>query len=77
MGKEIVRNISYSKFHKTRDAVLLLFVNFASHWAFRNAQENQLWLKLTGAYQLLICDDDKNLLGDNIDRYLKEAWISG
>jgi ribosomal protein S2 len=39
----------------------------------RNAQKNQLGLKLSGTHQLLARADDVNLLGDNIDTIKKNT----
>jgi hypothetical protein len=44
-----------------------LFFKFALKYGIRKVQENQVQLKLNGAYHLLVYADYVNLLGDNID----------
>jgi hypothetical protein len=39
----------------------ILFLNFASEYAIRKVEENQVGLKLDGTYQLLAYTDDLNI----------------
>jgi hypothetical protein len=55
---------------KQGDALFPSFFNFASEYAIRRVQENQVGLKLNGTHQLLVYTDNLNVLGDNI-RYCK------
>jgi hypothetical protein len=50
-----------------------LLSNFAVVYANRKVQENQVGLKLSATYQLLVYADDVNLLGYNIDTTKKKT----
>jgi hypothetical protein len=57
---------------KERDALSPLFFNFASDYAIRKVQGNEVGLELNGAHELLIYADDVNLLSDSRDTIKKD-----
>jgi hypothetical protein len=58
---------------KQGDALSSLIFSFALEYVIRKVHENQVGLKLNGAYRLLAYSDDVNLLGDDTDTIKENA----
>jgi hypothetical protein len=72
IGKHLSDTFPIQNNLNQEDALFPMLFIFASEYAIKNVQENQVRLKLNGAHLLLTCTIDVNLLADKINTIKKK-----
>jgi hypothetical protein len=71
IGTHLSDNFSTQNGLKQGDDLMPQHFNFALEYSIRKVQEIQVGLKSNGTHQLLVCADNLNLLGDDINNIKK------
>jgi hypothetical protein len=72
VGKHLADNFPFQNGLKQRCLFATDF-DYVLEYPIKKVEENQVGLILNGTHQLLVCADDVNLLGDNIDTMKKNT----